>query len=205
LRGREDSPNEVGRPKKGPSQEPPNCGLTSRSTGPATAASAWPLQATAVIVLPRPVAVCLRRPVNSNVRQHPISFRVVVVLLKCHPHRLRQAELLSASPATRWAARRWPTLRGAGLQTSSCHSSVATSSRGVGRSLRVLFRQPSPVVAVPAAWPVAAVSKTEGKPQSLRFHQRCGIQRLGVHRLGHSWHHQYAETPQKCCLTLRSS
>jgi len=40
----------------------------SVNTGPATAATAWPLQAKSVIVLPRPVGVRLLGPVTSNVR-----------------------------------------------------------------------------------------------------------------------------------------
>ena len=42
------------------------CRLTSRSTGPATAAVVRPLQAKPSIVLPRPYAVCLHGPVNST-------------------------------------------------------------------------------------------------------------------------------------------
>ena len=51
-------------------------GLTTRSTtGPATAAAVWRLQAKVGIVLPSPAGVCLRSPVSSNVRhrQHPPS------------------------------------------------------------------------------------------------------------------------------------
>ena len=45
-------------------------GLTPRSRrGPATAATAWPLQAMFAIVLPRPVGVCLLGPLSSNVRR----------------------------------------------------------------------------------------------------------------------------------------
>jgi hypothetical protein len=52
-----------------PSTAQTHC-LTTRSTGPATAAVAWPLQAMVVIVLPRPGAVCRSGPVSSNVRPH---------------------------------------------------------------------------------------------------------------------------------------
>jgi len=46
------------------------CGLTTRSSRPAPAASAWPLRAIVVIVPPRPSAVCLRGRLSSNVRPH---------------------------------------------------------------------------------------------------------------------------------------
>ena len=42
----------------------------SLKRGPATAATAWPLQALFGIVLPRPVGVCLHGPLSSNVRPH---------------------------------------------------------------------------------------------------------------------------------------
>ena len=49
-------------------------GLTSRSTtGPATAATVWPLQAQVGIVLARPAGVRPRSPVSSNVWRHVCS------------------------------------------------------------------------------------------------------------------------------------
>jgi hypothetical protein len=47
------------------------CALTGRSRRrPATAATAWPLQAKFAIVFPRPVGVCLHGRLSSNVRPH---------------------------------------------------------------------------------------------------------------------------------------
>ncbi len=49
-------------------------GLTSSlKRRPTTAATAWPLQAMSVIVLPRPSGVCLRGRLSSNVRPHTHS------------------------------------------------------------------------------------------------------------------------------------
>jgi uncharacterized protein (DUF433 family) len=46
------------------------CGLTTRSTGPATASAGSPVRGTWCIIAYRAYGACLRRPVSSNVRPH---------------------------------------------------------------------------------------------------------------------------------------
>ena len=54
---------------------PPKCGLTPRSTGPATAGHLGPVGGTRYIFANRAKASCLRGPVSSNVDRNKLAFR----------------------------------------------------------------------------------------------------------------------------------